>query len=123
MSNNRASLTVDVPTFASNSTYLSSEQLAAIEARWKNATRGPWEANDGHISSPEGSIVWGTESVCMEEWDANFIAHSWEDVYNLISATRVVAAKLADAEKRAEQLEDEIRQRDAIFNIESEEQI
>lgn len=74
------------------------EQLAEIEARVKQATPGPWDygtaiccPDRGWIDHPKGVVCKNegakmTHSLAAE--DAEFIAHAWQDVQDMLSYIR-----------------------------------
>ena len=89
---------------------LSEHRLAEIELRWHRATTGPWEfdANRhthdspvfaawavekyGYIGEGNGSVVGSSEWIWLKDEDGEFIAHSWQDVRDLIDEVRRLRA-------------------------------
>jgi hypothetical protein len=90
---------------------LTEQQLAAIDAREKAATEGPWCTDSWEIyqgteylpgiSQWIGETCRGTSSLEQDRADAEFVAHARTDVRLLLDEVRRLSAELAVASSQA----------------------
>jgi hypothetical protein len=105
------------------STRLTNERLAEIEARLKKATEGPYKVNWGGNASPWIETAPGSSTYDEEEggvWigeagsgfpdDSEFLAHSWEDVRDLLAALKDSRESVAYLEMLLKRVKEDARQ-------------
>jgi hypothetical protein len=78
---------------------MTEEELQAIRDRHSKASKGPWEndKNSNYVYSPEQTIA-NIEAGYGDEYNtianSRFIAHSWQDIENLLNDNKLLREKL-----------------------------
>jgi hypothetical protein len=79
------------------------ERLKEIEGRHGDATQGPWHLRGHNIHAliAQGQLIGGVSGPTFPQ-NGTFIAHSWQDVKDLLEEVRLLQSLLADARDDSE---------------------